>query len=85
LAGQPFERKSLFSAFFEVTDEAARPVKLGAEVGRAEGRQVRHRLFGVVDRSLLLANPGPQPRFDPRAALSPGATGPVAPYVSVID
>src|SRR5262249_144785 len=63
--------------FFEVTDAAARPVKLGAEVGRAENRHVRHRLFAVVDRSVLVRNPGPQPRFDPRGA-SP-RTGPAAP------
>ncbi len=39
--------------FFEVTDLEARPVKLGAEVGRAQGRQVRTHLFAVVDRSRM--------------------------------
>jgi hypothetical protein len=52
--------------FFEVTDATTQPVKLGGEIGRSEGRHVRHRLFAILDRSLIHPDPKPSPRFDPR-------------------
>jgi hypothetical protein len=39
--------------FFEVTNPGTNPPTLGAEIGRSEGRQVRHRMFAIVDRTNL--------------------------------
>lgn len=39
--------------YFEVRNENARPVTLGAEIGRSEGRHVRHRFFSLVDRTKM--------------------------------
>lgn len=52
--------------FFEVADETTRPVRLGAEIGRRENRHRRHRMFAVVDRSVIPPNPVASPRFDTR-------------------
>jgi hypothetical protein len=55
---------------------------LGAEIGN---RHVRHRMFAIVDRSVLTFNPGPQDRFDPRATSPGSANGSVVRYFSIID
>jgi hypothetical protein len=53
--------------FFEVTDASARPVKLGRELVQPDGRVVRHRMFAVVDRTVIGADPRPVSNYNPRA------------------
>lgn len=72
--------------FFEVIDDTSRPVKLGAELVLADGSIRRHRMFSVVDRSVMTGNPGPQRQF--RLGNNPAnrwTTGLVVPYYSIIQ
>jgi hypothetical protein len=51
--------------FFEV-DDTVTPPALKGELGFDQGRNIRHRFFAVVDRSVLPGYPGPQVNYNPR-------------------
>lgn len=62
--------------FFEVVNDSdrTRPPILGAEIGKAENRHIRHRMFAIVDRSRLTLDPD-----------TPGQIGPIPTFIEARD